>query len=214
MLLFRPLKRTSSNRFKAVAAPLKLSRYPFSTSSKNCSVWGCVLPNARSRTYRSTARSSSCALCAARPKSINTTSPSISTCPSSSASSSDSPLGGPSGLNIKLLVVRSPCTTPARCSAPTETPILLIRSRTRSSSPLSTIPQPHEQVSPTSQAQPSQPAHQPTPSTTKRPQHRSPPHEHCPRPDPPSQAPAKREQGRPRGRASRDSALPAGCVGG
>lgn len=59
ILRFRPLIRTSSSFLNTVGACLKHPPYASRSSPKRHSARGCVLPKALSKTYKSTARSSS-----------------------------------------------------------------------------------------------------------------------------------------------------------
>ena len=99
MLRFLPRIRTSSSFFSTTGACLKHDLYASSSSPNKHSALGCVLPKARSKTYKSTARSSSCTPPLASPRSIMTISP------LSPSALSDGDVGG---LSIMLLVVRSP----------------------------------------------------------------------------------------------------------
>lgn len=70
ILLFRPLNLTPSNLFNTPLAALYEAPYADKTSWNSGSAAGCVAANARSKTYKSTALSSSCMEAVVRPKSM------------------------------------------------------------------------------------------------------------------------------------------------
>ena len=116
ILLFLPLNLTSASLLITCTPflPIPFS-YPTNTSLNISSTLGCVLINALSSTYKSTAMSSSLVLTEPNPKSTRTMS-----------ASSSSVLPG-RGRSMIFEVVRSPWTTSAVCIEATAEPMRVMR---------------------------------------------------------------------------------------
>ena len=104
-------------------------RSPFLTRP---SIDACALASARSSTYRSTPLSSGSTLLYASPKSMSTSAPPPGTPPSDAVVAvadvvaAVAVVDGVPSRSMRFDVVRSPCTSPASCSAATAAPIAAI----------------------------------------------------------------------------------------